>query len=186
MAKQGFRFDAHRAALVKAALAALKGRPLPAPITQLKLTGQPEMIRLDGLVIEGRGDAIELRLSLPADKIPGHSDDSGGDEVLARFHAAHGTHEPTWGDTNGLPWCVLIHEQLAAAHEIVDALKQQGVKLAKTCKVGVGAYDSFWQDDDKLARMSLASVAAMPRARRADFAVLCFESPDRQRWLLGE
>ncbi|HEX4478588.1 MAG TPA: hypothetical protein VH142_26080, partial [Polyangiaceae bacterium] len=178
-AARGFRFDVHRAALVKAALAALKGKKLPAPIEELRLTGMPEMIRLEGLVLEGEGDTIELMLKLPKDAIPGHSDDSADDEILSKFENV------SWGDIYELPWCVLVHEQIAAAHEIASALKKQKIQFAEDCKISVGAYDSSWDDVDEFEKRSRDNVAALLEEEQAAFAAACFEDPKRQRWLLA-
>jgi hypothetical protein len=190
-AKDGYRFDAHADAIVKVALAKLRKATLPEPIEQVKLGGMPEMVELSVIVIEGQGDTVEIELALPKSKVPQHVDTTGGDQVLPKFYKLHqldvaDDEAPSWGDMFKLPWCVLIHEQIGAAHEIVAALKKQGKKLAANLKVGVGEYDNFWQLRDGFDDIARGELAALPEDQQADFAAVCFESPKKRRWLLGK
>jgi hypothetical protein len=123
--------------------------------------------------------------------VPGHVDLGDESGVLQKFCSLHALAEdddtvPSWGDMYKLPWCVLIHEQIDAAQTIATGLEKAGHKLAKKCKIGVGEDDNFWQSMSSFAARSKEEVAALPEAQQADFAAVCFRSPEKQKWLLAK
>lgn len=188
----GYRFETYVAAITKAALAQAKKhkKRMPSPIEQVKLGGMQGDVQLNVLLIEGVGEPVELALSVPKSRVPAHVDLTDDDKVLPKFTRLHGLGSdgdddevPMWGDMFKLPWCVLLHEQIVAAQAIADALKKQGFKLAKGCKVGVGEDDNFFQSARSFEKMSRQEVAALPEAQQADFAAVCFQDAKKQRWL---
>lgn len=187
--KEGYRFEVYAESVVAAALAALKKhkKPLPSPIESVKLGGYQGEIQLNALMLEGVGEPVTLMLDVPDTLVPAHCDFIE-DDLLEQFAKRHDLSEdevPSWGDMFKLPWCVLLHEQLGAVQAIAAGLKKQGATLAKNCKLGVGEDDNFWDSQGSFARRARDEVAALPREQQADFAALCFESPKKQRWLLG-
>lgn len=180
--REGYRFDTYAESLVKAALAAVKKakEPLPSPIESIKLAGHQGSIQLETLVLEGEGETVELQLAVPRSRVPTHIDDVDGG-VIAKFARLHGLDPeneeevPSWGDMYKLPWCALIHEQVAAAEAIAQGLKKQGHKLAKGCETGAGEDDNFWESAASFARMARSELTALPKAQQADFLAVCFE-----------
>jgi hypothetical protein len=92
---------------------------------------------------------------------------------------------PAWGDTYALPWCLVIHEQLAAVQRLALELGKVKVEVAEDCRLGVGEGDSFWTEGDGFVDKVCEGLAPLSAEQREYFAKLCYATPEKQRWLLG-
>jgi hypothetical protein len=194
-AKAGYQLEKYREALWRAALkATLAARAqLPTPIRSLKLGHMNEQITLAFVIVQGRSEEYaEIELAAPRTRLPDSISASGEDPLLRRFYRSFGEDPdapsdnlPAWGDVYALPWCLVIHEQLGAVERLAAELRKAGVELARDCKLGVGEGDSFWSARDGFTRMTRERLAPLTAAQKGHFAKLCYESPERQRWLLG-
>ncbi len=189
-AKNGYRIDAYVDGVVKAAFKAAmaKKKKIPQPLTSIKLGGMPDEVQLNVLILEGEGETLELEVTPPKTKIPGHIDDDTG-APLRQFAKKHGLDEdddeaPNWGDMYKLPWCALIHEQILGVTALAKMPAEAGIKVAKGCKLGAGESDNFWEAGDRFDEKAREEIAALVEDQQADFAALCFESPAKQRWLV--
>lgn len=188
--KNGYRFDAYCAAVVKAALAGAKKQleSLPSPIQSVKLGGHQGQVQLNALLIEGLGEPVAIEFDPGKTKVPTHCDELDDDRVLERWVKTSGLGEdddvPSWGDMYELPWCALISEQISAVEAIAAGLKKLGCKLSKDCKLGVGEYDNFWTEDDGFDAKTREGIAALPKEHQANFAAVCFENAKKQKAVL--
>lgn len=189
---KGYGFDAYVDALVKAGFEAAMARikEIPQPLTKIQLTGEPECIQLNTLVLEGEGDSVELEIAPPKTRIPEQSDDANEGPVLRQFAKRHGLdldddEAPSWGDMYKLPWCVLLHEQITGVQALAEMLTKAGIEIAEDCECGVGDHDNFWEPSEGFDEMAHEEIAALPEDQQADFAAVCYESKAKQQWLLN-
>lgn len=186
----GYRMDVYAEGLFADAVEVLADEDVPSPIESITFASPSDSaILLPYLVITGGGDSMEYELAPPDTLIPESFDWTDDDDVLRRFREVHALDDEEqedlrWGDAYSLPGCVLHYEHLLVAERLVQHLRAQGHAVAANITLGTEDAPMF-NPRDALEAMCRDNVADLLPQQRADLAAMLYESPAKQRWLLG-